>query len=188
MTATAKNAATGRETTTSGVLPRQALLEKGRQPLGASAGVPGDEDLAERSPGSCEKNVPEPRGVEGAARIRPAPDGARLVVNGESGKDKPQQSVSPLRHGAELSFLTRDLKTKHKFSLAFDHQNQVAATGRYHIRYNYSLTPGLGFTGGGRLLRAGLVLSVFVCLSVSVPLSVSLPVFLYMCMGRWPSQ
>ena len=134
MTATAKTAATGRETTTAGVLSRQALPEKGRQPVGASAGVPGDEDLGERSPGSCDKNepVPEPRGMEGAARLRPAPDGARLVVNGESGKDKPQQSVSPLRHGAELSFLTRDLKTKHKFSLAFDHQNQVAATGRYH--------------------------------------------------------
>ena len=136
MTATAKTAATGRETTTAGVLSRQALPEKGRQPLGASAGVPADEDLAERSPGSRDKNEPvpesEPRGVEGAARLRPAPDGARLVVNGESGKDKPQQSVSPLRHGAELSFLTRDLKTKHKFSLAFDHQNQVAATGRYH--------------------------------------------------------
>ena len=134
MTATAKTAATGREITTAGLLSRQALPEKGRQPVGASAGVPGDEDLGERSPGSCDKNepVPEPRGVDGAARLRPAPDGARLVVNGESGKDKPQQSVSPLRHGAELSFLTRDLKTKHKFSLAFDHQNQVAATGRYH--------------------------------------------------------
>ena len=47
----------------------------------------------------------------------------------ESGKDKPQQCVSPLRQSAELSFL-QDLKSKHKFSLAFDHQNKVADIGR----------------------------------------------------------
>ncbi|XP_070206857.1 kazrin-like isoform X2 [Littorina saxatilis] len=45
----------------------------------------------------------------------------------EPGKDKPQQSVPPLCHGVDLSFL-KELKNKHKFSLAFDQQNQVAAT------------------------------------------------------------
>lgn len=44
----------------------------------------------------------------------------------EPGKDKPQQTVPPMFHSPQLSFM-KDLKSKHKFSLAFNHQNAVAA-------------------------------------------------------------
>lgn len=106
----------GRENTAS---PPPAAPEK-RQPT-ASAGIH-DKDVT--LSGSRDKSGSVP---ESGLSVRRTTDSARS----EAGKDKPQQSVSPLRHGAELSVLTQDLKTKHKFSLAFDQQNQVAATGRY---------------------------------------------------------
>ncbi|XP_025079901.1 kazrin-like [Pomacea canaliculata] len=51
----------------------------------------------------------------------------------EASRERPLRSVGPLCqgpslcHGVDLAFL-KDLKTKHKFSLAFHQQNQVAAT------------------------------------------------------------
>lgn len=53
----------------------------------------------------------------------------------EASRERPLRSVGPvcqgpsLCHGVDLAFL-KDLKTKHKFSLAFHQQNQVAATGK----------------------------------------------------------
>ncbi|KAK7481376.1 hypothetical protein BaRGS_00027332 [Batillaria attramentaria] len=70
-----------------------------------------------------------------AENMQPGRDAMPLPVAKDKfvpSKDKPQQSVVPVRKGVELSFL-KDLKMKHKFSLAFDHQNQVADTGAYSI-------------------------------------------------------
>jgi hypothetical protein len=81
---------------------------------------------------SSSTSLPEPERLQtGSGTVL-----LRRRDSGESGKDKPQvQTVSPLCHDAELSFV-RDLKSKHKFSLAFAHQNQVADNGMYK-NYNF---------------------------------------------------